>query len=314
AGKSTLVVRATGHLTSAGHQLMIVAQTNEQVDDLVDRIAREHPGLALGRLHAGGHVLPPRVTRHANVTGSSQVTDLRDLPVVVSTAKKWSFVSPDKCAPWRWAIVDEAYQMRSDGLLATAPLFAQDDSQVLFVGDPGQLDPFATVETDRWHGLTWDPLRNAVDVTLAHNPDLVRHQLPVSWRLPESAAPLVEQAFYPFYRFVPGTTAAERVLSYASLPHGSGPLDDVLARAADSGWGHLELPARHTLDQDPEVAEALAATAARLLERGALVNGEPLTTDRIAIGTARTVQAEAVRTRLAVRGLTGITVDTANRL
>ncbi|GCD33608.1 helicase [Streptomyces chrestomyceticus JCM 4735] len=314
AGKSTLVVKATGHLTSAGHQLMIVAQTNEQVDDLVDRIAREHPGLALGRLHASGHVLPPRVTRHPNVTGSNQVTDLRDLPVVVSTAKKWSFVTPDKCTPWRWAIVDEAYQMRSDGLLATAPLFAQDDSQVLFVGDPGQLDPFATVETDRWHGLTWDPLRNAVDVTLAHNPDLLRHQLPVSWRLPETAAPLVEEAFYPFYRFVPGTTAPERVLSYASLPHGSGPPDDVLARAADSGWGYLELPARHTLDHDPEVADALVATAARLLERGALVNGERLTADRFAIGTARTVQADAVRSRLAACGLTGITVDTANRL
>ncbi|WP_432130424.1 AAA family ATPase [Streptomyces tendae] len=314
AGKSTLVVRATGHLTSAGHQLMIVAQTNEQVDDLVDRIAREHPGLEIGRLHASSHVLPVRVTSHANVTGSTQATDLRDLPVVVSTAKKWSFVTPDKCAPWRWAIVDEAYQMRSDALLATAPLFAQDDSQVLFVGDPGQLDPFATVETDRWHGLTWDPLRNAVDVTLAHNPDLARHQLPVSWRLPETAAPLVEQAFYPFYRFVPGTTAEERVLSYDILPHGSSPLDDVLARAADTGWGHLELPARHTLDQDPEVAEALAATAARLLQRGALVNGEPLTASRIAIGAARTVQVEAVRARLDAHGVTGITVDTANRL
>lgn len=314
AGKSTLVVRATGHLTSADHQLMIVAQTNEQVDDLVDRIAREHPGLEIGRLHASSHVLPPRVTSHANVTGSTQVADLRDLPVVVSTAKKWSFVTPDKCAPWRWAIVDEAYQMRSDALLATAPLFAQDDSQVLFVGDPGQLDPFATVETDRWHGLTWDPLRNAVDVTLAHNPDLARHQLPVSWRLPETAAPLVEQAFYPFYRFIPGTTAQERVLSYGVLPHGSGPLDDVLARVADTGWGHLELPARHTLDQDPEVAEALAATAARLLQRGALVNGEPLTASRIAIGAARTVQVEAVRARLDAHGVTGITVDTANRL
>ncbi|MFK4273574.1 helicase, partial [Streptomyces milbemycinicus] len=122
------------------------------------------------------------------------------------------------------------------------------------------------------------------------------------------------RAFYPFYRFEPGTTASERVLSYASLPHGPGPLDDVLTRAADTGWGHLELPARHTLDQDPEVADALAATAARLLERGALVNGEPLTADRIAIGTARTVQADAVRSRLAARGLTGITVDTANRL
>ncbi|MFD5440055.1 AAA family ATPase [Streptomyces tendae] len=314
AGKSTLVVRATGHLTSAGHQLMIVAQTNEQVDDLVDRIAREHPGLEIGRLHASSHVLPPRVTGHANITGSTQAADLRDLPVVVSTAKKWSFVTPDKCAPWRWAIVDEAYQMRSDALLATAPLFAQDDSQVLFVGDPGQLDPFATVETDRWHGLTWDPLRNAVDVTLAHNPDLARHQLPVSWRLPETAAPLVEQAFYPFYRFIPGTTAQERVLSYDILPHGSSPLDDVLARAADTGWGHLELPARHTLDQDPEVAEALATTAARLLQRGALVNGEPLTASRIAIGAARTVQVEAVRARLDAHGVTGITVDTANRL
>jgi hypothetical protein len=48
--------------------------------------------------------------------------------------------------------------------------------------------------------------------------------------------------------------------------------------------------------------------------RGALVNGEPLTADRIAIGTARTVQADAVRARLATRGLTGLTVDTANRL
>ncbi|CAM5373184.1 AAA family ATPase [Streptomyces abikoensis] len=314
AGKSTLVKRATGHLTAAGHQLMIVAQTNEQVDDLVDNIAREYPHLALGRLHKQDFTLPERVRRHANVTGSKDVTDLRDLPVVVSTAKKWSHVSVDKCAPWRWAIVDEAYQMRSDALLATAPLFGPEDSRVLFVGDPGQLDPFATVETDRWHGLTWDPLRNAVDVTLAHNADLERHQLPVSWRLPEMAAPLVEKAFYPFSPFVSGTRAADRVLTYGIAPHRATPQDTVLAHAAESGWGLLELPARHTLDDDPDVAEALAATAARLLERGALVNGEPLAESRIAIGAARTVQVGAVRSRLAARGLTAVTVDTANRL
>ncbi|MCF0082206.1 AAA family ATPase [Streptomyces lomondensis] len=314
AGKSTLVKRATGHLTAAGHQLMIVAQTNEQVDDLVDNIAREYPDLALGRLHASTFTLPERVRRHANVTGSKDISDLRDLPVVVSTAKKWSYVKPDKCDPWRWAIVDEAYQMRSDALLATAPLFGPEDSRVLFVGDPGQLDPFATVDTDRWHGLTWDPLRNAVDVTLAHNEDLERHQLPVSWRLPEMAAPLVEKAFYPFYPFTSGTKAADRVLTYRSAAHRTTPHDAVLARAAESGWGLLELPARHTLDDDPEMAEALAATAARLLERGALVNGEPLTESRIAVGAARTVQADAVRSRLAARGRTAITVDTANRL
>ncbi|MFC5724470.1 AAA family ATPase [Streptomyces gamaensis] len=314
AGKSTLVKRAAGHLTAAGHQLMIVAQTNEQVDDLVDSIAREYPHLTLGRLHAKDFTLPERVRRHTNVAGSKEVADLRDLPVVVSTAKKWSYVKVDKCAPWRWAIVDEAYQMRSDALLATAPLFGPEDSQVLFVGDPGQLDPFATVETDRWHGLTWDPLRNAVDVTLAHNADLERRQLPVSWRLPEMAARLVEKAFYPFSPFTSGTKAADRVLTYTSTAHRASPQDTVLARAAESGWGLLELPARHTLDDDPEVAEALAATAARLLERGALVNGEPLAESRLAIGTARTVQTDAVRSRLTARGLTAVTVDTANRL
>ncbi|MFD4377062.1 AAA family ATPase [Streptomyces sp. NPDC058486] len=314
AGKSTLVKRATGHLTSAGHQVMIVAQTNEQVDDLVDNIALEYPALPVGRLHAADFTLPARVRRHDNVRGSRDAADLRELPVVVSTAKKWSYVTPEKCAPWRWAIVDEAYQMRSDALLATARMFSRPESQVLFVGDPGQLDPFATVDTDRWQGLTWDPLRNAVDVTLAHNPGLLRHQLPVSWRLPEMAAPLVQTAFYPFYAFTSGTRAADRVLSYRTAHHRATPVDDVLTRAAESGWGLLRLPAQHTLDDDPEVAEALADTAARLLERGALVTGEPLAESRIAIGTARTVQAEAVRARLEKRGLTAVTVDTANRL
>ncbi|MCG6500544.1 AAA domain-containing protein, partial [Kitasatospora sp. A2-31] len=71
---------------------------------------------------------------------------------------------------------------------------------------------------------------------------------------------------------------------------------------------------RHTLDHDPEVAEALAATAARLLERGALTDGSLLVEDRIAIGAARTLQVNAVRRALAERGLSRITVDTANRL
>ncbi|MFF4794862.1 hypothetical protein ACFY2M_35090 [Streptomyces sp. NPDC001276] len=166
------------------------------------------------------------------------------------------------------------------------------------------------MDTDRWQGLTWDPLRNAVDVTIAHNEGLERHQLPVSWRLPEKVAPLMEKASpSPRARRPP-----DRVLTHSSTARCTTPQYAVLARAAESGWGLLELPARHTLDGDPEVAETLAATAARLLERGALANGEPLTESRIVIGAARTVQADAVRSRLAARDLTAITVDTANRL
>ena len=49
-------------------------------------------------------------------------------------------------------------------------------------------------ETARWTGLTWDPMQSAVAVLLRHNPELPVHRLPVSWRLPASAAPVVAPA------------------------------------------------------------------------------------------------------------------------
>ena len=93
--------------------------------------------------------------------------------------------------------------MRSDALLRVAGLF----DRALFVGDPGQLDPFSTVETERWLGLTWDPMSSAVAVLLTNNPDIPVHALPVSWRLPASAAPVVSEAFYPFTGFAAATEA-----------------------------------------------------------------------------------------------------------
>ena len=50
AGKSTLVVRAALELAAAGRPLMVVAQTNAQVDDLVLRLAEKEPDLPVGRL------------------------------------------------------------------------------------------------------------------------------------------------------------------------------------------------------------------------------------------------------------------------
>src|SRR5436305_3471641 len=42
AGKSTLVVELAKRLADTGEPVMVVAQTNEQVDDLVDRLATAH--------------------------------------------------------------------------------------------------------------------------------------------------------------------------------------------------------------------------------------------------------------------------------
>ncbi|MDH6578809.1 AAA family ATPase [Kitasatospora sp. MAP5-34] len=318
AGKSTLVVKAARELVGQGERLMIVAQTNSQVDDLVDRLAGKGPDLTVGRLHASDSRPAAEALRHSNVTASAKVADLLEHDVVISTAAKWQWVKAE--APWRHAIVDEAYQMRSDALLAVARLF----ERALFVGDPGQLDPFTVVGTDQWAGLSYDPSSSAVVTLLAHNPAIRPHRLPVSWRLPHSAAPLISAAFYPYTPFRSGTGPDERRLTATVRPDGSA-VDAAIDEAAEHGWALLELPARHAVRTDPQAVAAVAATVDRLLRRGLTAHSEhgsqPLTPARIAVGTAHRDQAAAVRAALTALGVPvdpaagpAVTVDTANRL
>ncbi|MFJ9666875.1 AAA domain-containing protein [Streptomyces sp. NPDC101219] len=314
AGKSTLVVRAALELAAVGRPLMVVAQTNAQVDDLVLRLAEKDPDLPVGRLHSSdADPYDKALDALDNVRKSAKAADLAGLDVVISTAAKWAHVKGVE--PWGHAIVDEAYQMRSDALLAVANLF----ERALFVGDPGQLDPFSIVGGDQWAGLSYDPSASAVTTLLAHNPDLPQHRLPVSWRLPASAAPLVSDAFYPYTPFRSGTDHGDRALAFTVPSDGSGP-DRVIDEAAASGWGLLELPAAHTPRTDPEAVRAVALVVRRLLDREGVATSErspdpaPLTADRIAVGTAHRDQAAAVRSALAALGVTDVVVDTANRL
>ncbi|MFZ4191434.1 AAA domain-containing protein [Streptomyces pseudogriseolus] len=314
AGKSTLVVRAALELAEADRPLMVVAQTNAQVDDLVLRLAEKNPDLPVGRLHSSDtDPYDKALDALDQVRTSAKAADLAGLPVVLSTAAKWAHVK--NVEPWQHAIVDEAYQMRSDALLAVAGLF----ERALFVGDPGQLDPFSIVGAEQWAGLSYDPSGSAVTTLLAHNPDLPQHRLPVSWRLPASAAPLVSDAFYPFTPFRSGTDHGDRALTFAVPSDGSGP-DRVIDEAAETGWGLLELPARHTPRTDPEAVGSVAQVVRRLLDRGGAAVSErsddptPLTADRVAVGTAHRDQAAAVRAALADLGVSDVTVDTANRL
>jgi AAA domain len=308
AGKSTLVVRAAGELAASGEPLMIVAQTNEQVDDLIARLALAFPELPIGRLSAVDYTPSARVAGHPDCRVGAKVGDLRSPAITIATAAKWATVAE---GTWAWAIVDEAYQMRSDALLRVAPRFLR----ALFVGDPGQLDPFSTVDVDRWTGLSWDPLQSAVAVLLRHNPSLPVHRLPVSWRLPHTAAPVVAAAFYPFTSFRSGSGPDDRILTFGAPP--SSPLDEVLDVAARTGWGFHELPARFTVRTDAEAAAACAELAARALSRGGVTTSEAgsaaLTPDRVAIGAAHRDQVAVIRSFLPPSAA-GVTVDTANRL
>ncbi len=313
AGKSTLVVNAARELAAAGRPLMVIAQTNAQVDDLVLRLAAKDPQLPVGRLHSSDpDPYDKALDELDNVRTSAKAGDLAGLDIVISTAAKWAHVQGVE--PWPHAIVDEAYQMRSDALLAVAGLF----DRALFVGDPGQLDPFSIVGAEQWAGLSYDPSASAVSTLLAHNPELPQHRLPVSWRLPASAAPLVSAAFYPYTPFRSGTGPGERRLSFGVASDGSAH-DRVIDEAAESGWGLLELPARHTPRTDPEAVRAVARVVRRLLDRGGAASTgasepAPVTAERIAVGTAHRDQAAAVRAALAELGVADVTVDTANRL
>ena len=299
AGKSTLVVAAAASLAERGERVMVVGQTNDQVDDLIDRMASEHGVLRIGRLSAQDYTPAPRVAGHANVTVRTAVADLIDHPLVIATAAKWALLDTE--TRWPWAIIDEAYQMRSDSLLRIARLF----DKALFVGDPGQLDPFSTVETERWLGLNWDPMSSAVAVLLTNNPGIPVHTLPVSWRLPATAAPVVSAAFYPFSGFTAATELSDRAMRWTTRPFGMTSFDLALQSAADTGWALYELPHRHTLRTDAEAVDACAELAARVLLRGAVAVSEQgahdVTADRIAIGVAHRDQAAAVRRALRAR-------------
>ncbi|MGF6889401.1 hypothetical protein ABIA39_008866 [Nocardia sp. GAS34] len=311
AGKSTLVVRAATEIAQSGEPVMIIAQTNEQVDDLVDRMATHAPAVRIGRLCSDNYVPTARVS-HPNVAVEQQFSNLVDVQITIATAAKWVFV-PE--GPWPWAIIDEAYQMRSDMLLRVAPRF----ERALFVGDPGQLDPFSTIDIDRWTGLTWDPMQSAVAAMLRNNPDLPVHQLPVSWRLPPSAAGPVSAAFYPFTGFRAATDPTQRHFSYRTTGFGSA-TDRTLDTAARTGWALHELPARHTVRTDTQAVDAVADLAVRALARGPVARSErdpdevELGADRIAIGAAHRDQVAAIRQALIARGSGEIRVDTANRL
>jgi len=322
AGKSTLVAAAAASLAERGERVIVVGQTNEQVDDLIDRLASEHGVLRIGRLSAQDYIPADRVYKHQNVTVSSSIADLSEHPLVIATAAKWAMLA-DPGTRWPWAIVDEAYQMRSDALLRIAHLF----DKALFVGDPGQLDPFSTVETERWLGLNWDPMSSAVAVLLVNNAGIPVHTLPVSWRLPATAAPVVSSAFYPFSGFTAATELKDRGMTWNTRPFGMTSVDLALQTAADSGWALYELPHRHALRTDGEAVDACAELAARALLRGAVTTSErgqhSVTAERIAIGVAHRDQAAAVRRALRAQALaypvlaaalSGVVADTANRL
>lgn len=317
AGKSTFVVETAEVVAEEQGQVPVVAQTNAQADDLCRSLLNRHPGLTIGRLIGkSGSTL----TRGGQLTIQKKLDDLGHCDVVVATAAKWAYAAKDAAGLYEMGIVDEAYQMRSDQLLFVAPLF----DRALFVGDPGQLDPFTPIDDTRWRGHADGPINPAVATVLHNHPDTPIHKLPVSWRLPERCAPLVSDAFYPTMPFCAGTANAQRQMLVGADDGSS--VDRVIQVAAQEGWAFLELPARVAPPTDREAVASVSDVVVRLISMGVDIEDEravgraPLQPHRVAVGVAHRSQRAAIRGELDRQARTAgvdasaVVVDTANRL
>jgi hypothetical protein len=322
AGKSTLVRELTGRLVAAGERVPVVTQTNDQADDLATALAAELSGrgVTVGRLHSSEHRAPDEVP--PGLAYSAKLSMLDGCAVVVATAAKWAFV-PAGEHRFEVGVIDEAYQMSSAALVRVADLFGR----LLLVGDPGQLAPFTTADERVIRSVSGWPLDTAAGTVLRNHPDTPVVPLPVSWRLPATAAPLVSAAFYT-RPFESGSAPGQRGLVLPAGGRGPGPggpagdpYDEVLGVAAAEGWGLLELPEAFLPRTDPAAVAAIATLVARLLETGAsTVDGTPVTAAGIAVGVTHRDQRSYVRaavdTAVAPLGVPPgtVTVDTANRL
>lgn len=314
AGKSTLVREIARRLVVDDEQVPVVVQTNEQADDLSLAMAEVLVGIRgqtgnVGRLHGRQWTRPDGWP--SNVHASDRFSDVAFCNVVIATAAKWSYLTPD-ARTWPVGIVDEAYQMSSAALVRVAGLF----DRLLLVGDPGQLAPFTIADERVVKSVAAWPLDTAAGTVLRNHPRTPVVPLPVSWRLPPHTASVVAAAFYA-RPFTAGVGEGVRQLRLPLAPIRDA-VDQVLRVAAEHGWGLLELPAAYLPRTDPDATQAIVAAVRRLVGLGATTVDErghrPLTTSDIAIGVVHRDQRAHIRAELDAAGLPDIVVDTANRL
>lgn len=320
AGKTQLVTRATRAARAQGLRTIVCSPTNEQVFSIAWRLATSFPDELVTVYPASSVTLPQVLTALPNVVEARTPALANAGNLIVGTvAKLGDAFARDSLHSVDALLSDESYQSDSARYYAIANLAPTH----LLVGDPGQLDPFTTIDDpDRWRGLAEDPLQTAVGVLLRNHPTTPVYRLPVTRRLDSRAVP-VARAFYSDHPFDAAVTPGTR--SLRMLPGVSGDsrtrlIDQTLNLAATDGWANLELPGAAVLTADPETVSLVVGLVQRLAERGPEVCCEivpewaPLDSRRIAVGVSHNDQKDLLRPGLDSAGFPQIVVETANKL
>jgi hypothetical protein len=292
AGKTRLVVHLAEQLhRRAQLKIAIAAQTRSQALEIANRSAAT--GGRVGLLGARESQRPEALDRRA--TYLQGVAQLRTWAgIVVATTARWLWVS-ERDYTADVAVIDEAWQMTYADLGGLGPL----STQVVLVGDPGQIAPVVTGDVRRWRDWSAGPQRAAPEAPLAAYPDSVtRLRLPHTWRLGPATTALIQPAFYADLPFDSVRPPRHVVLDGTPLSELS--VQEVQPLAGPG---------------DPILAEAAAARVSELLCGGSVVdqdgNLKTLTGGDVAVITPHVEQASAVAARLSE--YPGVLIGTANQ-
>jgi len=316
-GKTQLLVDAVPHWIHAGSSVIVTALTNEQVDDICERLGRANSELSVVRFTSSSHTVDRKLPANVSV-----VRNPRGLPtdydILVSTTAKLAIGGCFKT--FDAMFVDEAWQIGFKDLLPITR-FAR---RLVMIGDPGQIPPVKSVPHLRWDTSPFPPgeampepfLRNAL---LRSSVDLV--ELKTCRRLPSDSVELIN-LFYDF-PFEAEAEPQERFLRAKSSKKGDA-VDKALMSLSSRSTCIITTPTNRSIgiETDIELAEVIASVAERVLRQTSAVRASPkepasgrvLEPKDIGVSATHRAMNAAIRAAVTPRLLAaGLTVDTPER-
>jgi len=292
AGKTRLVALLAAALAGrADLRVGIAAQTRDQAVELARRVGALTDTAAL--IWSAKNPRPDTPgTRIA--TGTSVRYPPDHGGILIATTARWLYCDPTtlRCDVM---ICDEAWQATYADLGALGAYA----TQVVCVGDPGQIDPVVTGETRRWRTSPTGPHLPAPDALIAaHGDAIATVTLRHTWRLGPATTALIQPAFYPTLPFT-----SRRPPEHLTDPAGN-PLPEIAHHqvAVNAGPG------------DPALVTACADRVHTLLgtDLHTTEGTRTLTARDVAVVCAHVTQAAAIRATLAHHP--DLLVGTANQL
>jgi len=307
AGKTYLLLHLLSHLQKKA-RIAVACFTNAQADDICARANKFGTPIPAIRFLSSSSKTP--------YAGGPVARSGKDLPlgkcVVVANTAKWAL---SKVEPFDYLFVDEAWQISWADLVLLRGLAAK----LVLIGDPGQIPPVVSIETDRWETSPAAPHRPAPDLFLSPSSGATPFQLPGSRRLPSDTVAAI-QGFYDF-EFGAFADDGER---YLRVDVDRSPIGKALGRLADQSITAITLPTPDEgppRDVDRALASHIATIVKQVLDGRAVYSDSPetrrkgklLTPADIGIVASHRSMNTAIQTSLPSRVRNVIKVDTPER-